>query len=84
MIILTLKDLTESFKAELEKMKQNMTERKLAEWICVGAVSAAVTGILFAYKSGKRIREAQINDAEHAAVTIKLHDVDTIRIERVE
>lgn len=81
---MTLKGLTESLNTEMGKMKRTMTRQKLAEWMCVAAISGAVTGILYAYKSGKRIREAQKNETEHSAVIIKVRDLDAIRIERIE
>ncbi|PKM71777.1 MAG: hypothetical protein CVU91_12265 [Firmicutes bacterium HGW-Firmicutes-16] len=71
--------------SELErKMEQAMTGRRFAEGLGVAAVLGFVIGIIAAHKPRVETIENQDNQALNSTITIELHDLQKLRIERIE
>jgi hypothetical protein len=66
------------------KITQMITGRKIAVEIGAAATIGLVAGIIFAHMSQRKSRAALKNRMSNAVITIKMHDLDKIRVERVE
>jgi hypothetical protein len=62
------------------KMEEEITVRKFAKAIGSAAAFGLALGIIVAQKSKKK----QIKDIDNSTITIDMHDVKKLRIERIE
>ncbi len=78
------KGSTDTLNRAMKKMETMITGRKFAQGMCAAAAVGVITGILIGHKSRKRIQEDSKNKTYNAAVTIEVHDLKRLLIERTE
>lgn len=65
-------------------METIITGRKFAQGMCAAAAVGIIMGILITHKSRKKMREDTKNRTSNASVTIEVHDLERLLIERIE
>jgi|AGTN01.2.fsa_nt_gi hypothetical protein len=79
-----LRNITDSKDKYIKMMKPILSHRTFAKGLCAAAIAGAgiTAGILITRKSIKRLRDELKRKTSYTALTIELHDLDTIKIER--